>query len=96
MRILCDELEPGMSPTWLHLLSTMSLTVGTICAVRIAIDEIRHPQTMWIMNLVWPITALYATVLGLAFYFAYGRLSTKHKTRAAEHAPEMSGSPPFQ
>jgi hypothetical protein len=81
-----------MSPTWLHLLSIVSLTIGAICAVWIAIDEVRDQQNMWIMNLVWPITALYATVLGLAFYFAYGRLATKHRTQAAEQAHEMPPS----
>jgi hypothetical protein len=31
-----------------------------------AIDELcDHPQQMWIMNLVWPITGLYAGPLAL-------------------------------
>lgn len=71
-----------MTPDWLHMLAIASLIVGVICAVWIALDEIRHPQHMWIMNLVWPITALYGSVLAVAFYFAYGRLAT-HR-RAAE------------
>jgi hypothetical protein len=81
-----------MSPTWLHLLSIVSLTIGAICAVWIVIDEVRDQQNMWIMNLVWPITALYATMLGLAFYFTYGRLTTKRMTQAAEHAHKMPPS----
>ena len=79
-----------MVPQWLHLLAIVSLALGAICAVWIAIDEMRHPQHMWIMNLVWPITALYASVLGVAFYFSYGRLATHAKAKRAE----QRGEPP--
>ena len=33
----------------------------------------RRPQKMFIMNLVWPITALYFSVFALWFYFRIGR-----------------------
>ena len=49
------------------------LAAGIDIAIYIALDEIRHPQPMWIMNLVWPLCALFGTVLVLAGYFAYGR-----------------------
>ena len=45
-----------MIPIWLHFLAIVCLVTGLICAVWIAIDETRHPQHMWIMNLVWRIT----------------------------------------
>jgi Domain of unknown function (DUF4396) len=80
-----------MVPQWLHLLAILSLAIGAICFVLIAIDEVRHPQHMWIMNLVWPITALYASVIGIAFYFRYGRLATHAKTKKAE---ERGKTPP--
>ena len=41
-------------------------------------DVWRHPQRMWIMNLVWPITALFGTVLWLWFYFRIGRLGSQN------------------
>ena len=47
------------SPAWLHLLSIAVLLVGVVCALAITIDEFRHPQKMWIMNLVWPVVALF-------------------------------------
>jgi hypothetical protein len=85
-----------MIPNWLHALAIVSLIAGLICAVWITVDEIRHPQHMWIMNLVWPITALYASVLGLIFYFAYGRLATHQKTKAAKHEmPPSKALTPF-
>jgi Domain of unknown function (DUF4396) len=54
-------------------ISWASLGIAFICAIVIAIDEIRHPQRMWIMNVVWPVTALYFSVFGLWGYFRIGR-----------------------
>jgi hypothetical protein len=50
-----------------------SLGIAFICAVVIAVDEMRHPQKMWIMNIVWPVTALYLSVFALWGYFRIGR-----------------------
>lgn len=50
-----------------------SLGIAIACSLAIAIDESRHPQKMWIMNLVWPATSLYFTVFGLWAYFSFGR-----------------------
>jgi hypothetical protein len=66
-----------MIPTWLHFLSVTILSLGFVCAVIITADEWRHPQKMWIMNLVWPLTASFGTVAWLWFYFRVGRLSSK-------------------
>lgn len=65
----------------LTLISWASLAVAFICAIVIAIDEIRHPQKMWIMNAVWPITALYFSVFGLWGYFRIGRGMAKDAMR---------------
>ncbi len=54
-----------MVPNWLHLLSIAVLVLGFVCARVIAVDELRHPQHMWIMNVVWPVVALFGTVLTL-------------------------------
>jgi hypothetical protein len=51
-----------MIPGWLHALSIAYLLLGLISATIIAIDLLRHPQPMWIMNLVWPVTALFGTI----------------------------------
>jgi hypothetical protein len=56
-----------------------SIAVALGCALFIAVDEVRRPQQMGIMNLVWPVTALYFSVFGL---WAYLRLGSK-KTKAA-------------
>jgi hypothetical protein len=75
-----------MVPTWLHVLSVLSLVVGVLCALGIAIDETMHPQQMWIMNVVWPITALFGSVLWLWGYFRYGSLATHERMHAAKQA----------
>ncbi|SON55143.1 hypothetical protein HDIA_1602 [Hartmannibacter diazotrophicus] len=72
-----------MIPTWLHVLSILMLLLGLACAIWIARDEFRYPQPMWIMNAVWPITALFGTVFVLWFYLAYGRAKT-HDTAMAD------------
>ncbi|ALG61685.1 MULTISPECIES: DUF4396 domain-containing protein [Citromicrobium] len=60
-------------PDWLHALSTISLLIAAACALWIAIDVIRHPQKMAVMNFVWPLAALFGSVLWVALYFAFGR-----------------------
>jgi len=67
-----------MIPGWLHDLSLAYLLLGAFSAAVIARDLLRHPQRMWIMNVVWPVTALFGTLWILWQYFTYGR-STSHQ-----------------
>lgn len=60
-------------PLWLHVLSISRLSMGLVCAVVIALDQLRRPQKMWIMYLVWTLTALFGSALWLAAYYAWGR-----------------------
>lgn len=55
------------------LISWISLAVAFLCALIIASDQTRHPQKMWIMNIVWPVTALYFSVIAVGAYFRVGR-----------------------
>jgi Domain of unknown function (DUF4396) len=80
-----------MVPDWLHTLAIVSLVLGFVCAGIIIIDEFRHPQHMWIMNVVWPVTALFGLAITLWGYFSYGRLATHE---AAEAAREKGEDPP--
>lgn len=77
---------------WLGVLAVVSLGTGFLAAGVIVIDLIRNGQKMWIMDIVWPVTALWAGPLGLWGYFRYGRASSKrHDLDARRHA-EMSPS----
>lgn len=68
-----------MIPLWLHVIAVISLLLGLIAAGVIAIDLTRRPQHMWIMNLVWPLSALFGSVLVGWFYLRYGRATGSHE-----------------
>ncbi len=77
-------------PAWLHVLSWISLAVAFACALVIVLDTVRRPQKMGIMNVVWPVTALYWGPLGLWAYFRVGRRTTKqHHQRNMNRAPQQ-------
>jgi Domain of unknown function (DUF4396) len=50
----------------------------------IVADLTAHPQPMWIMNIVWPLTALYAGPLALWAYYRIGRQSSERNINQAE------------
>jgi hypothetical protein len=76
-------------PAWLHALAMVSLGLAVLCALFIAFDELRRPQPMWIMNLVWPLTALFGSILWLAAYLTWGRGPPKGAPK------EQKPKPPF-
>src|SRR4051812_21996011 len=82
---------------WLHALSIACLLLGATCAAVAAFDVRAHPQQMWIMNVVWPIAALYGGVAILWLYFGYGRLATRQLFQRADAAgrtpPSKTGTP---
>src|SRR5258708_30913844 len=65
----------------LETISWISLTVSLICALIIAGDELRRPQKMRIMNIVWPVTALYFSVVALWGYYRIGRKMARDATQ---------------
>ncbi len=88
----------------LATLAWVSLIAAFCCALIIALDEARHPQKMWIMNLVWPITALYFSVFALWTYFrigkpmasgAMGKMSDMNMEHAAGHH-DLTRNPTWQ
>jgi hypothetical protein len=87
-----------MVPMWLHILAILSLATGFASAGAIAWDLTRRPQHMWIMNVVWPVTALYATLLAAWGYWRYGRAGAHAHMMAKQpgdgHASDGS-KPPF-
>ena len=64
-----------MKPHWLEILAIISLLAAGVCAAIITTDIVGgRRQRMWIMNVVWPVTALWAGPLGLWAYFRFGRV----------------------
>jgi hypothetical protein len=77
-------------PGWLVLFSWASLALGFLCALIIVLDILAgHPQKMWIMNIVWPVTALWSGPIGLYAYYKVGRLATKQKFQEAQQHDEQ-------
>jgi hypothetical protein len=74
----------GDFPSWLHMLSILSLVLAFACAALISIDELGHPQRMWIMSLVWPLTALFGSVAWLGAYYRWDRTPSRSDE---PHAP---------
>lgn len=61
-------------PGWLHILAMVSLITAALCAAAIVGDiATGHRQKMAIMNVVWPLTALWSGPLGLWAYFTIGK-----------------------
>jgi Domain of unknown function (DUF4396) len=67
----------GREATLLEAIAWVSIVVAFACALWIVADEVRHPQAMAIMNIVWPVTALYLSVFALWAYYRIGRAKTK-------------------
>jgi hypothetical protein len=89
---LGDARRTGFLMEWLAYLSWASLAVGFACAGVIVLDILMgHPQHMGIMNVVWPITALYSGPLGLLAEYRLGRQSTRHRVHLAR---EWGEEPP--
>ena len=86
-----------MIPPWLHELSVAYLAFGALCALLVAFDVARHPQHMWIMNVVWPVVALFGTGWVVWQYYCYGRLAERARVQEAmrrhQEMPNKSGTP---
>jgi len=80
-------------PPLLETVSVVSLAVALICAIWIARDCWRHPQHMGIMNLVWPLCALFGNLILLWFYLRHGRAAPKDHQK--EHHAHHHGDTPF-
>ena len=65
----------------LTAIAWMSLVIALASALAIIVDEVKHPQKMWIMNVVWPVTALYFSMLAVWAYFYAGRTMTNDAMR---------------
>ncbi len=60
-------------------IAIISIVVAIVCSLIILTDIVRHPQSMKIMNIVWPVTALYSGPLGLLAYYTIGRKGSAGK-----------------
>ncbi len=90
---------PHTPPEWLHVLAWLSLATAFACALVIAFDILvrRYRQPMRIMEVVWPVTALYLGPLAVWGYLRYGRPKStrwldEHSRREPPQRPAWTGS----
>lgn len=63
----------GQFPAWMDRLANLSLLIAGLSTVAVILDEMRVPQKMWIMNLVWPLTTMFGSLIWLTAYWRWGR-----------------------
>lgn len=81
-----------MFPIWFHVLAIAFLLLGAACALTLLVDIRRHPQHMAVMNVVWPVTALFGTLAVVWAYFSYGRLASRQAMRRAKEQGQQMPS----
>lgn len=78
-------------PAWFAIIAVVSLFIGLGCALFVTADVVERPQPMRVMAVVWPVTMLFAGIVGLAFYLSKGR-SQRRGTAGDEHDDAMAVS----
>jgi hypothetical protein len=72
----------------------ISIGIAIACAIVIAVDEASQPQSMAVMNIVWPVSALYFSVFAVWAYFTLGRRKTKAAMERMGGMQHSSDAPP--
>jgi Domain of unknown function (DUF4396) len=73
----------------LQTFAWISIALALASAFWIALDTVRRPQPMAVMNVVWPVSALYFGVFAVWGYYVLGR----PKAGAAAHRMHPPGGP---
>lgn len=60
----------------MYTVANISIALGLCSAAIIAIDLVRRPQQMTVMNVVWILSGLWSGIFGVWAYFAFGRNKT--------------------
>lgn len=84
-------------PEWLEALALLSAVLSILSTMLVTADvAMGRRQPMWIMNLVWPITAVYFGPIGLWAYWAMGRPKAKASEEGdGEHQGHGGSKKPF-
>lgn len=77
-------------PSWLTAVAWFAVALGVVSSAAIVVDIVLrgYRQRMVVMDLVWPITALYFGPFAIAAYVAWGRPQTERWEREHGAAPE--------
>ncbi|NIJ33393.1 DUF4396 domain-containing protein [Sphingomonas oligoaromativorans] len=74
--------QRAVFPAWFHAIAIGSLAIAAFCTLFLALDVLRRPQKMGVMNIVWPLTALFGSLLWVAAYLRWGRRGTESGTHS--------------
>ena len=91
MNLAAEEQTEEMN--LLDVVGWISIGTSVVCALVIVFDELAHPQKMWVMNVVWPTTALYFSVFALWAYFRIGRRMTKKEMAKVSQEKKKEQTP---
>ena len=69
----------------LEAIAWISIVTAIICALWIGVDTLRHSQPMAVMNVVWPVSALYLNALALWAYYRVGRPAATPAHQGPDH-----------
>lgn len=75
----------------LNFISWASIGVAIASALWIAVECARRPQKMAIMNVVWPVTGLYFSILAVWGYYRLGVPKTEAAMDSAGHGGNQGG-----
>ncbi|ATG51213.1 hypothetical protein CFK38_06495 [Brachybacterium vulturis] len=78
-------------PTWVTGIAIVSLALAIMCAGWVAVDVVRRPQQMGVMNVVWPVVMLFGSVAWLAFYLRFAREGSSPRASEQEHEGQGRG-----
>jgi hypothetical protein len=83
-----------MPPRWLTVVAWFALAAALAAALAILYDIVvrGHRQRMWIMDVVWPVTALYLGPLAWWWYRRWGRANSPAYQRATRARPDYGRS----
>lgn len=83
-----------MVPAWLTIVSWIAIAVAVLCAAYILYDIFGrgYRQHMWVMEAVWPVTALYFGPVAIWSYYRWGRPQSGKWMEKNGDAPEKSFS----
>ncbi len=80
----------------LYPISVAYLALSALSVFILAIDVLKHPQKMAVMNWVWPITALYWGPFALWTYFSFGRQKHSGKQDDKQQGDKQKEQPYWQ
>ena len=86
-------MEPHAYPAgWIEAIGWFSLAIAFASALAITVDiaVLGYRQKMAIMNLVYPVTALYWGPAAVWFYFRHGRRQSQRRSRSAASRTPLS------